>query len=186
MALRHLYLAAVATLTLAACSDLVGYHQSEKVAARSFPGTTGSETAVVTYDELLARIAKEAPGYGGHFLGDDGVPRIVIVGPESHILERIEAARTVLSRHMSLTRKHPPLRPVELDAALPVHGKYNFEELYEWKKLLAVNVLGMDGIAGLDIAESRNVLMIGVEYHGLIELTRAAAIEAGVPDPKQS
>lgn len=38
-----------------------------------------NDTGPVTYDKILAEIALEVPGYGGHFLDEDGILNVYLL-----------------------------------------------------------------------------------------------------------
>ena len=105
---------------------------------------------VKTYDDELAEMADEMPGFGGWYTDEKG---------------RLNAYMTDLSSTAS--------RSLQQEEVLVKQGQFNFRQLLDWKRAVRNDVLAMPGVQSLDIDESRNRIVVGVT-----KTTRAASIES--------
>lgn len=128
-----------------------------------------------TYDEILADLALEVPGYGGHFADENGDLNVYLVSTQqrdaalSALTQRFDAG--VLSRFDN----------DRVAAARVRQGRYDFLQLYNWRVALRRDVLGMDGVTSLDINEAKNNITLGVEDLGLKGKVLGAVRELGIP-----
>ena len=98
-----------------------------------------------TLDQEYARLAEEVPGFGGLYLDEDGVTHVYL---------------TDLSREKEAQ---------DLGDRVEVHqGDYDFRDLFAWKDEVRP-FLAERGAIYLDIDESRNRLVFGVERDALDE-----------------
>ncbi|MEM8960238.1 MAG: hypothetical protein AAGD38_02060 [Acidobacteriota bacterium] len=97
-------------------------------------------TTIKTYDDELAEMADDMPGFGGWYVDDRG---------------QLNAFMTDLSTQgaRSLQRENIRLK----------QGRYNFRQLLDWKRDARSSVLATPGVLSLDIDESRNRIVVGVE-----------------------
>lgn len=109
------------------------------------------------YDEILAEIALEVPGYGGHFIDEEGVFNVYLL--DSQESEAVEA----------VFRQHRKAGVLTINDDLLANlrsrqGRYNFLQLYNWKAdLRSSSILGTKGLVSLDINESQNNITLGIE-----------------------
>ncbi|MEM6796081.1 MAG: PKD domain-containing protein [Acidobacteriota bacterium] len=93
-----------------------------------------------TYDDELAEMADEMPGFGGWYMDEDG---------------RMNAFMTdTSSRHA---------RALQAEDVAVKSGQYNFRQLLTWKRALRNEVLSRPGVLSLDIDESRNRIVVGIQ-----------------------
>lgn len=135
------------------------------VAAGPAPAPLSDRAAIdeaLTADEQLLAIGRAVPGFGGMFVGADGVLHVYLREAERANGELDEA----------------------LGAAPRMHrGDFTFEQLVSWKRALGA-VMALPGVLSLDADEARNRVVVGV-HRGIAGEARArveSAIEAaGAP-----
>jgi transposase-like protein len=132
-------------------------------AASAQDGSPSTHT-VVEHDDLFAEVAAAVPGFGGLFLDESGVLNVYLLDPAQ------EGATTGATAAIAAVFGPDRFPQVEVRA---VQGAYGFSQLYEWRKALRRDVLGLPGVTTLDIDDLTNRLRIGVE---------AAEVEARVEE----
>ena len=96
---------------------------------------------VQSADDELVRMGREIPGFGGLYYDGQGRPNVFLLNPDG-------AGRTALKR---------------LGDEILVHrGDYEFKRLLDWRLTLRP-VLALPGVIFLDVDETRNRVVIGLE-----------------------
>lgn len=97
--------------------------------------------AAGSVDDELVRMGREIPGFGGLYYDAQGRPNVYLLDPDG-------AGRTALK---------------SLGAEVVVHrGDYELERLVEWRLELRP-ILALPGVAFLDMDETRNRVVIGLD-----------------------
>src|SRR5215218_10320054 len=99
------------------------------------------EYPVRSVDGELARMGREIPGFGGLYYDERGRPNVYLLDPHG-------AGRTALK---------------SLGTEVLVHrGDYEFKRLLEWRLELRP-ILALPGVVFLDVDETRNRVVIGLD-----------------------
>ncbi len=126
-----------------------------------------------TFDDALARLNEEVPGFGGLFLDETGRLTVYLVGGE----EELPLVRARLLPKL--------VRGGERVAGdIPVHvlpARYRFAELKKWNDRLMGPVLSLPGTILTDVDEASNRLRIGVENGEAAKQVEAELARLGVP-----
>jgi hypothetical protein len=155
-----------ATALAAACSDVAPLTEPvsfpEEASLFGAAPQRGGSAEAFGLDAEFVRIAREHPGFGGLFFGEDGALNIVSTGVQP----------------MSLRTLAPSLSGLGVDAtAQPVsfvEGQYDFVQLNAMHRSVSA-VLGLRGVVFTDADEQRNRVVVGVE-----DAAAAAAVEQAV------
>lgn len=114
-------------------------------------------------DDELVEMGRAIPGFGGLFYDAEGYPNVYLTDPE---------AKVAVSSLKSLG-----------DVRV-LRGDYEFERLVEWRKALRPT-LGQPGVVYLDVDETRNRVVVGLDATRGKSLDRGALAKAvadrGVP-----
>ncbi|MEM8960237.1 MAG: PKD domain-containing protein [Acidobacteriota bacterium] len=97
-------------------------------------------TTIKTYDDELAEMADDMPGFGGWYVDERG---------------QLNAYMTDLFT--------PEARSLQRENVRLKQGQFNFRELHDWKRDARSSLLAIPGVLSLDIDESRNRIVVGVE-----------------------
>ena len=135
-----------------------------------------SDLDVVTYDELLADIAVEVPGFGGFYVDEAGALNVWLVDAAQRV-----QAETVLGARFEEGKIGFGLGE-KLSQMVVRNGSYDFLELYAWRSQVRQMIGTITGATSLSIDEVQNVIRIGasnlVVGDQIIERIR----ELGIPD----
>jgi hypothetical protein len=103
-----------------------------------------------TYDELLVRVEKRLPGFGGMFIDSNGRLAVYLIDTA-----RLPAARSAIEAVFG---------PSQVPAAgvRAVEGQYTVSQLKAWTKRAAM-VLELRGVTLVDLDEAKNRVAIGVD-----------------------
>jgi hypothetical protein len=124
---------------------------------------------VQSYDDMLAEVARRAPGFGGVYRDDDGALVFVMKNPA--MAPSAEAAlRSVFN-----------MENAEYAAVRVREGRYGFDELKSWQDVAGHAVLAKEGVVYTDIDERDNVLRVGISDMGLRKQVEDAYAAAGTP-----
>lgn len=105
------------------------------------PAEAASAAPAWSTDNELVRMGREIPGFGGFYYDAQGRPNVYLLDPDG-------VGRAVLKR---------------LGSEAVVHrGDYEIERLAEWRLELRP-VLALPGVAFLDLDETRNRIVIGLD-----------------------
>lgn len=134
----------VTCLVVAAAAAVV-LHE-EQLAARQLQNATKMET----HDDLLLRVERAAPGFGGMYVDKDG--RLAVYLKDQ---AQLPAARAAIE-----TVFGPGSIPAA--GAHAVAGQYTMSELAAWTRR-AGRLLSLPGVVFVDLDEARNRVAVGVE-----------------------
>ena len=130
-----------------------------------------------TYDDRLAKVAKQVPGFAGVSFDLDGTLQVYMVGQSGPANEALTSLLDdVLAREIG---GGVPLssRGMEFRDA-----KYNFLELYQWQQQMTPEVLAISGVVSTDIGEDKNSLQIAITNEkGTAEAVEEALSKLGIP-----
>lgn len=161
-----LRLAVLGTLLLAACQQDDGPTAPDAMSpdaafSRSGPpGQRGLDRAA---------LARAIPGFGGIYLDADGLPTVVL---------RDQAQRPQAERALSAFLRARGLGPAQLQVA---RGDFDYGALDTWFERVSPEVLGIAGVATVDLHETRNRVVIGVTDATAGPQVRGVAARIGVP-----
>jgi len=109
-----------------------------------------SETRMQTHDDLLLQVDKQAPGFGGMFIGADG--RLAV-----YMLDTGRLAPTRAAIESVFGSNHVPAAGIRA-----VQGQYSISQLKPWTER-AGSLLATPGVTIVDLDERRNRVVIGVD-----------------------
>lgn len=130
---------------------------SMEAAKEAYLTSKEKKTGPITYDKILAEIALEVPGYGGHFEDEEGILNVYLIDDQER-----ENIKTIL-RHRNETGVLSVNDENVFSKMRIQNADYNFLQLYNWKVALNREIMGMKGATMLDINEIKNNLSIGIE-----------------------
>lgn len=114
-----------------------------------------------TYDDLLLRVDKQAPGFGGMFVDSDG--RLAV-----YILDTTKLAATRVAIEAVFGSNHVPAAGIRA-----VQGQYSISQLKTWTER-ASRLLSTPGVTIVDLDERRNRVVVGIDG---VDRTRAISRE---------
>jgi hypothetical protein len=103
-----------------------------------------------THDDLLLRVERAAPGFGGMYLDQDGRLAVYLKDPA-----QLPAARAAVEAVFGAGT-------IPAAGVHAVAGQYTLSELAAWTKR-ATGVMQLPGVVFVDLDESRNRVAIGVD-----------------------
>jgi hypothetical protein len=110
-----------------------------------------------TFDDRLAAIAMQVPGFGGMFYDQDGTLQVYMAGQRGPANEALTALLDdVITREIGRGERLSS-KGIEI-----IEGKYNFLELHRWQQQMTPEVLAIPGVVSTDNAEDKNLLQIGI------------------------
>jgi hypothetical protein len=170
--------AALSASTMVACADPVR-PRAAKDDSRVNDGLTLSSVAArsskqprvahASIDEQFKGIARDAPGFGGLFLDEDGTPTIYLTDVEKRG-PALSAVGRVFGSVAGVRGKSIRVRV----------GRYDFAELSAWRDSIAAN-LPFDDIVFLDASERDNRVVIGVADPSAIAGLSDGLRNSGIP-----
>ena len=103
-----------------------------------------------THDDLLLRVERMAPGFGGMFIEVDG--RLAV-----YLLDtlQVSAARSAIETVFGPSLTAGGVRAVQ--------GQYTVSQLKAWTERASAVVLDVPGVTMVDLNEAKNRVTIGVE-----------------------
>jgi hypothetical protein len=131
-----------------------------------------------TYDDHLANVAKQVPGFGGMFFDQDGTLQVYMAGQKEPLSATSMAfLGDVLAREFG-NGERLSSRGMEIR-----EGKFDFLTLHGWHQQMSPEVLDIPGVVSTDIDESENQLRIGItDEPGLMEEVKNHLSKLGLPD----
>ncbi len=117
----------------------------------------------------LTKLAREVPGFGGLFLGPDGVPTVYLTDVSAR-----EAAVRALGPWASS-------RGLSAAAARVIPAEYSYARLDDWFGRLSPEALAVPGAVFVDLDEATNRVRVGVEYAAAAASVRGIAARLGIP-----
>lgn len=151
IAASHLLVTCLVLATLVADGTPEGvlyahFLSGKHAAARQSQNATKMET----HDDLLLRVERAAPGFGGMYVDKDGRLALYLKDPA-----QLPAARAAIE-----TVFGPGSIPAA--GAHAVAGQYTMSELAAWTRR-AGRLLSLPGVVFVDLDEARNRVAVGVE-----------------------
>ena len=157
----------VACLAVAATAFLPG------VLAAAGETQTQDATKMETHDDLLLRVERAAPGFGGMYVDKDGRLAVFLKDPA-----QLPAARAAIETVFGQGT-------IPAGGAHAVAGQYTMSQLAAWTRR-AGRVLELPGVVFVDLDEARNRVAVGVEDDsrtpsvqkmlGSLDIPRAAVV----------
>jgi hypothetical protein len=121
-----------------------------------------------TQDDLLVRVEKQAPGFGGMFVDSDG--RLVLYLVDT---ARLPAARSAIEAVFGPDR-------VPAAGVRAVKGQYTVSQLAAWTRRAGA-VLELKGVTLVDLDEARNRVAIGVDDRSRMTAVAKALSSLKIP-----
>jgi hypothetical protein len=121
-----------------------------------------------TYDDLLVRVEKRAPGFGGMFIDQDGRLAVYLLDPS-----QVDAARSAIEAVFGAQQV----------PAAGVHarqGQYTVSQLKRWTEH-ATGMLEVSGVTMVDLDEAKNRVAIGIEDESGRPRVEQALASFGIP-----
>jgi hypothetical protein len=121
-----------------------------------------------TFDDLLVRVDKRAPGFGGMFFDSDGRLAVYLLDTE-----QLPAARSAIEAIFG---------PTALTAAgvRALQGQYSVSQLKAWTEQAGA-LLAMPGVTIVDLDEAKNRVTVGIEEGSRTEAVEQALSLLRVP-----
>jgi hypothetical protein len=150
-----------------------GKAAKSNLAAAPAPAQTGDET----YDDHLANVAKQVPGFGGMFFDQDGTLQVYMVGQKEPLSAASMAfLEDVITREIGRGERLSG-RGLEIR-----EGQYDFLALHRWNQQMSPEVLNLPGVVSTDNNERENRLQIGITNSpGVREEVEKVLSTLGVP-----
>jgi hypothetical protein len=166
-----------ALLTAAGCTD-----GSDPVRPDAQPGAGRAQGQAAgraavqarTLDDDFVELAREVPGFGGLYVGADGVLNVVLTDPAG-----APGARGALASHLARHGRGGAEAASLLAGMRAVRGRHDFAQLRGWYRQLTREPLR--GVTLGDVDEARNRVVIGVRDAGAAQAVRDRAAALGVP-----
>jgi hypothetical protein len=156
-------------------NDNISFALDREAAKNAFLASKETDTGPQTYDKILAEIALEVSGYGGHFFDEEGVLNVWLLDDQER-----NVAESVL-------RQYNEAGVLRIDEGHITdfrsrQGRYDFLQLYNWKTVLRHDVLAMEAVTLLDINEAENNITIGIKNLGEKGQVLERVQQIGFPD----
>lgn len=165
-----LVLLAVGSIAISACSDQSPTAPEAKTAAFSRSDAPGQARQLAGIDAEFARIARDAPGFGGMFYESGRLHVYTTLGADrSAVLNRVNASLRARGRAV----------PAAQDVTVIPAGR-DYAELTTLRERMSP-VLAESGVVFTDIDETRNQLRVGVLDGVSTARIEAALRRLGVP-----
>jgi len=137
---------------------------SEIIAAAE--AASQQRNSMETYDDLLIRVERMAPGFGGMFIDPDGRLAVYLLDTA-----QLPAARSAIEAVFGSSR-------IPAAGLRALQGQYTVSQLKAWTDR-ATALLEMPGVILVDLDEAKNRVTIGVE-----DEPRRRAVEQALPSLK--
>jgi len=108
------------------------------------------ETGMLTYDDLLLQVDKQAQGFGGMFVDSDG--RLAV-----YVLNTTRLAATRAAIESVFGSNHIPAAGIRA-----IQGQYSISQLKTWTER-ASRLLSVPGVTIVDMDERRNRVVVGID-----------------------
>jgi hypothetical protein len=130
-----------------------------------------------TFDDKLAEVAMQVPGFGGMFFDQDGTLQVYMVGQKEPMSATSMAfLEDVIAREIGGGERLSG-RGVEVR-----EGQYDFLTLHRWQQQMTPEVLAIPGVVSTDTAEDKNRLQIAITGEpGTAEAVEEALSKLGIP-----
>jgi hypothetical protein len=135
-----------------------------------------AQTPGETLDEQLANIAKQVPGFGGMFFGQDGTLQVYMEGKEPLSATSMAFLEQVITSEVGNGERLSG-RGMEI-----LQGQYDFLTLHNWQQQMTPEVLDIPGVVFTDNHEAKNRLEIGItDLPGAAEAVEEVLSKLGIP-----
>lgn len=121
-----------------------------------------------THDDKLVRVETLAPGFGGMFIDSDGRLRVFLIDP-ARLAEARRAIEIVFG---------PAAAPAP--GARALQGQYTVSQLKTWAEQ-AGPLLSLPGTVTVDLDESRNRVVVGIEASSRVSSVEHAIASLHIP-----
>jgi hypothetical protein len=128
------------------------------------------------FDDRLAKVAMQVPGFGGMFFDQDGTLQVYMVGQKEPLSASSMAfLEDVIAREIGGGERLSS-RGMEIR-----EGQYDFLSLHRWQQQMTPEVLAIPGVVSTDTAENENVLQVGITNEpGTAEAVEEALSKLGI------
>ena len=128
-------------------------------------------------DEQLANIAKQVPGFGGMFFGQDGTLQVYMEGQKEP-----PSATSMAFLEEVITREVGGGERLSSRGMEILQGQYDFLTLHNWQQQMTPEVLDIPGVVSTDNDEGKNRLEIGItDKRGTAEAVEEVLSKLGIP-----
>jgi hypothetical protein len=127
--------------------------------------------APLTYDDLLAQVAEEAPDFAGMYYAEEGVLVLVLLEPD---------AQAAVEQALDRTFGEALLRGANTIRVEP--AQFSFSELKLWHDRLSFPILALPGAVSTDIDERSNIIRVGMANEDAERRARVELRGLGVPE----
>lgn len=129
-----------------------------------------------TYDDRLARVGAQVPGFGGMFY-KGGTLMVYMKNQEGPVDQN-----SMILIERAITNEIFVGQPQAEEGLEIIRGRYDFLQLKAWHDQISPFVLGIPGVVSTDIADDLNLLRIGIQDQETIEMVREDLNKLGVPN----
>lgn len=133
------------------------------------------------FDDEMAAIADEVPGFAGMYLDASG-NTIVQLKDVARLADARNSIKSFFARRTVGSARVLSELEREVDAAQAHPVQYSFGELYGWYRSNQARILGASSVTMGDIDERRNRIVIGVESSQAIGPIRDLLSSLNIPD----
>lgn len=141
------------------------------------PPVTNPDGRPETLDEMFARIAESAPGFGGLYYDDsDGRASAYFVDT---LMAHDVALRRLLVAVFNQNPKSVGASPITEFRTLP--GRFDWRDLKRWRHLINGRIAAIAGLVGTDIEERWNRIAVEVDNQGAQAEARSLIGSLAVP-----
>lgn len=156
----------IAAVPVLAAAVAAGFLAREIVSARQ--AASQEPSRVETTDDLLVRVERRAPGFGGMFIDSDGRLAVYLLDTK-----QLGAARSAIEAVFGSSG-------VPAAGVRALQGQYAVSELKTWTERTGA-LLEMPGVTIVDLDEAKNRVTVGVEEGSRTEAVEQALSSLGVP-----
>lgn len=137
-----------------------------------------------TYDDRMAELADELPGFGGLYLDENQRLVIALTNQGDLRLARTKVREYFMARARA-DASRMAVRQQQIEEAISRSVKYDFRQLHTWYGEIRAKIFSLDGVTSGDIDEDQNRIVIGVADPEIMarvqkELAQVAAPEDAV------
>lgn len=119
-------------------------------------------------DDLLVRVERQVPGFGGMFIDRQGQLAVYLLDTS-----QLGAARTAIEAVFGVDS-------VPAAGVRALQGQYVVSQLKTWSAM-AADLLEMPGVTAIDLDEARNRVAIGVEHKSRTRAVERAISAIAIP-----
>jgi len=131
-------------------------------------GASQEPARMETHDDLLIRVEKHVPGFGGMFVDSNGQLAVYLLDTA-----QLDAARSAIEGVFGPSR-------VPASGIRAIQGQYAVSQLKTWTERAGA-VLKIPGVTMVDLDEAKNRVKIGVESRSQMPAVEKALSSLSVP-----